>query len=146
MVSDAGTVESYLDNNPFFAVRDVNQFDEADEEWEDLLGLEESTGAREDRYWSLRIPPEPRRRLRPIEITQIESLLRVLARRYRPHPSDDLLERVAENPGVLLRLDPRGGILTLRALFAPALHLGRMIIEREAGAFLARESENGIAT
>ena len=146
MVSDAGTVESYLDNNPFFAVRDVNQFDEADEEWEDLLGLEESTGAREDRYWSLRIPPEPRRRLRPIELTQIESLLRVLARRFRPHPSDDLLERVAENPGVLLRLDPRGGILTLRALFAPALHLGRMIIEREAGAFLARESENGIAT
>ena len=38
-------------------------------------------------------------------------------------------------------LDMESGILSARALLAQPLELGRLILEREVGSFLARESE-----
>jgi hypothetical protein len=41
----------------------------------------------------------------------------------------------------MIFLDLESGILSARALLAQPLELGKLILEREIGSFLARESE-----
>jgi hypothetical protein len=75
------------------------------------------------------------------ERREVEQLLWVLARRTRPGPDEDRMEHIARNPGVQVTILESEGMLLVRALHAPALELGRILVEREIGSFVARGGE-----
>lgn len=148
MVSDAATVTHALDNDPYFSVPEPSSSEHTlEDELEDLLTGEESLPfPPESRRWHLRLDREGRRRLPPAERKQVEQLLWGLARRIRPRAGEDWLEHVAEDPGVLLAVIEEEGTLYVRALHFPALELGRLLVEREVGSFVAREGEKHLAS
>jgi hypothetical protein len=141
MVSDFAAVESHLDTSPFFDVIDPLIFNPALEAVAELLEEEELPPRPIGPGWRLQLEPETRRRLRPVEREQVENLIRKLAQRIRPPSAADAFEHWASDPGLTVHLDAEAGTLTLRAFLAQPLELGRFMLEREVGPFLARESE-----
>lgn len=146
MVSDSAAVESNLDHSPFFEMMDPLSQSELTEEIADLLEGETLPPGPDGPKWNLRLPPEARRRLRPPERRQVEDLIRTLAQRVRPPFGIDPFEHWAEYPGMIAILDRETGILTARSFLAQPLELGKYLLEREAGPFLARESEDSLTS
>jgi len=141
MVSDSTAVESHLDSSPFFDLIDPLEVNPALEEVADLIEEEELPPRPLGPGWRLQLGPETRRRLRQVEREQVENLIRKLAQRIRPPNAADAFEHWAADPGLTVHLDADAGSLTLRAFLAQPLELGRFMLEREVGPFLARESE-----
>lgn len=146
MVSDSVAVESNLDHSPFFEMLNPLSQPELYEELAELMEDETLTAESDGPKWNLRLSSESRRRLRPIERRQVEELILALAQRIRPPFGIDPFEHWAENPGMITILDREAGTLTARAFLAQTLELGKYLLEREVGAFLARESEDSLAS
>jgi len=146
MVSDSEAVESNLDHSPFFELMNPLDQSELTEEMAELLEQETLPLGPEGPRWNLQFSPEARRRLRPIERRQVEDLLWTLVQRVRPPFGIDPFEHWAKNPGMIAILDREEGTLTARAFLAQPLELGRYMLEREAGSFLARESEEHLVS
>jgi hypothetical protein len=141
MVSDTAAVELHLDHSPFFQVLGPIDQPELEEEMSDLLQGDSLPPIPEGPRWQISLPAKVRRKLRPPERTRIEELIGELSRKARPPFETDPFEHWATNPGLAVVLDRAAGRLSARAFFAPSLELGRFLLEREVGAFLARESE-----
>jgi hypothetical protein len=142
MVSDSEAVESNLDHSPFFDVMDPLSQMEFNDEINDLLDRDDLSLGSNGPSWKLILKPDVRKRLRPAERREVEDLLWALAQRVRPPFGIDPFEHWAENPGMVAMLDREAGILSARAFLAQPLALGKYLLEREAGPFLARESED----
>jgi hypothetical protein len=145
MVSDTAAVELHLDHSPFFQVLGPIAQPELEEEMADLLQGDSLPPLPEGPRWQLSLPAQVRRKLRPPERSEVEQLVWDLTRKARPPFDTDPFEHWAENTGLAIVLDLRAGQLSARAFYAPALELGRYLLEREVGAFLARESEEYLA-
>ena len=145
MVSDASAAESYLEQSPFFELMGPAEREQLDEEMNELLNGGALPPAPEGPRWRLRLSRDARRRLRPAEREQVEDLLWALARRARPPFDANPFDYWSENPGLIAVLDPEEGSLTARALYAPALELGKYMLEREVGPFLARGGAEPLA-
>ncbi len=141
MVSDSVAVESHLDTSPFFDLIDPLAHNQALEALAELIEAEELPPQPIGPGWHLKLVPDTRRRLRPNEREQVENLIRKLARRIPPPNTSDAFEHWAADPGLSVHLDAEAGTLTVRAFLAQQLELGRFVVEREVGPFLARESE-----
>ena len=142
MVSDSEAVESNLDHSTFFEPMNPLSSSEFKDEINDLLERDDVPLGPNGPSWNLILTPDARRRLRPVERRKVEDLLWALAQRVRPPFGIDPFEHWAENPGLVAILDRETGILTARAFLAQPLELGKYLLEREAGSFLARESED----
>lgn len=145
MVSDTAAVELHLDHSPFFQVLGPIAQPELEEEMADLLQGDSLPPLPEGPRWQLSLAAQVRRKLRPPERAQVEQLVWDLTRKARPPFDTDPFEHWAENTGLAVVLDPQAGQLSARAFYSPALELGRYLLEREVGAFLARESEEYLA-
>jgi hypothetical protein len=141
MVSDVAAVELHLDHSPFFQVLGPIAQPELEEEMTDLLQGDSLPPIPEGPRWQLSLPAKARRKLRPPERSRVEELVGDLTRKARPPFETDPFEHWATNPGLAVVLDRVAGRLSARAFFAPSLELGRFLLDREVGAFLARESE-----
>lgn len=141
MVSDSEAVEYNLDCSPFFEMLDPMTALAHIERIAELLEDDSIPPPPGGPGWRLRLLPDARKRLRGSELQHVESLLRKLAQRVRPPAGIDPFEHWAEDPGMLVFLDENTGILIARAFLSQPLELGRYILEREVGSFLARESE-----
>ncbi len=141
MVSDVAAVELHLDHSPFFQVLGPIAQPELEEEMADLLQGDSLPPIPEGPRWQISLPAQARRKLRPPERSRVEELVGDLTRKARPPFETDPFEHWASNPGLAVVLDRSAGRLSARAFFAPSLELGRFLLEREVGAFLARESE-----
>jgi hypothetical protein len=146
MVSDTTAVESHLDQSPFFEVLGPVEQERFDEEMSDLLNGQSLPPAPDGIRWQIRLEPNVRKRLRSNERDQIEGLIWALVRRARPPFEENPFEYWAGNPGLIAVLDHDEGTLSARALFAPALELGRYLLEREVGSFLARGGEEPLTS
>ena len=146
MVSDSEAVESNLDHSPFFEMFNPLSQPELHAEITELLEDETLQLEPDGPKWNLKLSSEARRRLRPIERRQVEDLIWALTQRARPPFGIDPFEHWAENPGMIAILDREAGILTARAFLAQPLELGKFLLEREVGSFLARESEDSLAS
>ncbi len=141
MVSDCAAVESHLDSSPFFDHLNPLAPDPVLDTAADLFEEDELPPRPHGPGWRLCLRPEVRRRLRPVEREQVENLIRKLTLRIRPASANDAFEHWAADPGLIAFLDAEAGTLTVRAFLAQPLELGRYMVEREVGPFLARESE-----
>jgi hypothetical protein len=141
MVSDGEAVERNLDMSPFFQVIDPVNSSEHIDRMDELLNDGSLSLPRSGPGWTLQVLPDARKRLRPAEKERIEDLLWSLVHRVRSPQGADHFEQWATDPGVAVFLDIERGILSARALLAQPLELGKLILEREVGSFLARESE-----
>ena len=141
MVSDTSAAESYLDQSPFFEVMGPVEHEQLEEEMSELLNGRPLPPAPEGPRWRLSLAPELRRRLRPAERELVEDLLWALAWGARPPFGANPFDHWSENPGLVAVVDHREGSLTARALYGPALELGRCLLEREVGPFLAKGGE-----
>lgn len=141
MVSDSKAVEHNLDMSPFFEIINPVTASEKIDRMDELLDDESLSLPRSGPGWSLQFLPEARMRLRPSEKQRVEDLLWSLVHRIRSPHGTDHFEQWATDPGLMVFLDMESGILSARALLAQPLELGRLILEREFGSFLARESE-----
>lgn len=144
MVSDFEAVESNLDHSPFFEPMNPlsSSSSEIKDEINDLLERDDLPLDPNGPSWNLILTSDARKRLKPAERRDIEELLLALAQRVRPPFGIDPMEHWAENPGLVAILDRETGILTARAFLAQPLELGKYLLEREVGSFLARESED----
>ncbi len=141
MVSDGEAVERNLDMSPFFSAIDPVNSSEQIDRMDELLNDGSMSLPRSGPGWTLQVLPDARKRLRPAERQRIEDLIWSLAHRVRSPQGADHFEQWATDPGVMVFLDIERGILSARALLAQPLELGKLILEREIGSFLARESE-----
>jgi hypothetical protein len=127
--------------SPFFSVIDPVNASEQIDRMDELMNDGSPTFPRSGPGWTLQVLPDARKRLRPAEKERIENLLWSLVQRVRSSRGADHFEHWATDPGVMVFLDCDRGILSVRALLAQPLELGKLILEREIGSFLARESE-----
>ncbi len=141
MVSDSEAVEHNLDMSPFFEIIDPVAVSEKIDRMNELIDDESVSLPRSGPGWTLRFLPDARKRLRPSEKQRVEDLIWSLVYRVRSSHGGDHFEQWATDPGLMVFLDMESGILSARALLAQPLELGRLILEREVGSFLARESE-----
>ena len=138
MVSDHEAAELYLRQSPFFEVMGPVEQERLEEEMSDLLDGRALPPPPPGPRWQLSNTTEGLKRLRPDEREEVEELVWALARRARPPFDADPFTYWSENPGLVIVLDQEEQSLSARALYSPALELGKYMLEREAGPFLAR--------